>query len=504
MMNTKITVLQDKTIVFALTFLLLSFCYIAFLVMDPRCGWVLPESLIYKSYIVHNVPLKDVLKGTFNNQVFENSDRITRPLSSLFEIIDTHFRAWLWQFIRPVASLSLTFIFSLLIGPILYYKFLKNMAIRPAIAVFATAIMLLNPGSLSLIVMMFRPAKAMMNFWLIFSLYFSSLIYLKDKEVKPSLQLSSLMLIVGAGILLGFLFDETAVVIVTAIALLCPSVFMGSTQRVLGFALVPVILLLLYLIVFPAMAVHYGYSKPDLLAYQAISAPNLPSLSDFISNYFANFKDISIESLGMFNPYKVTLLTQKILYAALMITAVIFIGRYVISGKTIKSVSFPVRNLVIRSFLLLLVLCLFHTFILDTVSIRTDGRVWGPYYYGAYFGIFWGILIAAVGEASAQIKNRVSRDYMLLMSLMCLGLMTAFPYTNFFYHRFHYDPYYPPLIEFYYRGDFNRFEAKDFKMFGDKRLLTDAWHASQKGEAPVYKREFAWIPVEMGIPTAWH
>jgi hypothetical protein len=501
-MSQKIVCKRNYNLQIAITLLLLAFAYIISLVINPRCSWVQPEAFNYKNYIVHNVPLKDIIKGTFNNQAFENSDRITRPLSSMFEIIDTHFRIWLWQYVKPIASLSITFLFSLILSPILFFKFLKNIGIRPAIAIFATTLMLLNPGSLSLIVMLFRPAKAMVNFCFILSLFLASSIVIQDRLSSMNKN-NRLLPLLGISIFFGFLFDETAVIIVMAILILFPSVFIMNRKRILGFLVVPAVLAVCYLNIFPHLAVHYGYAKPDLLHYQPLATPNFPSTAIVLKNFYDNSIDITIESLGVFNPFNMHEMWQKYLFLFLIIADSIFIIKLLMTSRNkISTNPAYISKLVSRSLFLILVLYLFHTLILDTVSIRpTVGRVWGPYYYGAYFGIAWGIFIAAVGEVAAQRQTKFSYSFAMLMCLTCAALMTAFPYTNFIYHRYHYYPYYAPLIENSYRGEINRFAVYDPTIFSGKKQLLDTWLASKKGEVlPDMPKEYLWIPIEMNAP----
>jgi hypothetical protein len=477
------------------------FIYILSLIMNPRASWVLPEAFYYKSYIMQSVPLHKFIEGAFNNQVFEYSDRITRPFSSILEIFDTHFRAWLWQYVNPITSLSLTFIFSLFIGPVLFYKVLKNIGIRPAIAVFATAIMMLNPGSLSLIVMLFRPAKVMMNFWLICSLYTASLIYLNDTGIQPGKNVLRLSVLTGIFTIFGFLFDETGIVIPIAILCLFPSVFFRSKQRFFGFAIVPAILILLYLVIFPAIAAHYGYGKPNLLDYQPFLTPNFPPFPMIISNLLQNSKDIFVESFGLFSPFAAMAFKLKLLFTFLFITTFFFIDRFITAVKNnsddVNSVS---MKFLIKTALLIFTLLIFHTLLLESVGNPVEGRVWGPYWYGAYFGIFMGIGISLIGEIASQAAHKIPLILVLMMSVMCIALMSAFPYTNFIYRDYHFYPYHPNELEQLYRGKINRFELYAPKMFGGKGSVTDIWHSIRHGNVLTsIPKEYYWIPLEMGV-----
>jgi hypothetical protein len=482
----------------AVVLLLLTYLYIMSLILDPQCSWVLPEAYIYKSFVMQYIPLKNTLKGAFNNQIFEFSERITRPFSSIFEIVDTHFRAWLWQYITPISSLSLTFIFSLILGPILYYKFLINIKIRQAIAIFATVIMLLNPGSLSLVVMLFRPAKVMMNFFYIFCLYYSVRCYQSENEHKNN---NHFLLLIGLGILTGFLFDETAIVIVISLLCLFPKIFLGNFKRMLGFSLVPITLIMLYLIVFPDLAAYYGYAKPNLLSYSAVGAPTFPPLNIIFSNLAKNSQDITVESLGIFNPFKMQNLKNKLLFGALSVSCVTFICSFLwIEARKTTSYAPEIKKYIIKTLALLIILYVFHTVLLDSVGNPVDGRVWGPYWYGSYFGIVWGLMVGLIGEGISQIKQRIPVNFKLLATLLTFSLMTAFPYTNFIYRSYHFYPFHPGNIEDQYRDTINRFALYNPSIFGDKKIFHDIWKLNRKGIIPkTIPKEYYWIPVEMGV-----
>jgi hypothetical protein len=489
----------------AAAFLVAAYVYIIALVADPRTAWVLPEAFVYKSYVMQQVPLNvsGVVRGTFDTASFDGGNRNTRPLANTFEIFDTHFRSWLWQYLEPVPSLSLTFIFSLVLGPWIFYRLLLNLGIRLSIAIFATAIMLLNPGSLSLVVMLFRPAKAMLNFWLLVSLWLASQIHLQNTGAKPKSRLP-LNLLLGGSIFTGFLFDETGVVIVLAILALFPSVFLQDRRTILGYLLVPAVLGALYLQVFPMIAAGLGFAAPDVFNYPPVENHPFPGGSVILGNLLTHLEVITQESVGLFDPRSMPQVWQQalmlLLAAALVVFAVVAAESRKAAGVDFRSVR---ESLWYRTILLIFILCVFHTVLMEIVGNAQRGRVWGPYWYGAYFGIFWGLLIATGGEALARAKGEVPRSFGAMAGLICLALMTVFPYTNFVYHRYHYYPYTPAKIELMYRGSVDRFEGYNPAMFANRKKIDALWHKSRAGMLPaVVRKELYWIPIETGAVNA--
>lgn len=490
----------------AAVFLVITYGYIISLVADPQSGWVFPEAYAFKSYVVQKMPLSvsGIVQGTFNNRAFDANDRNTRLLANTFEIFDTHFRSWLWRYIEPVPSLSLTYLFSLILGPWLFYRLLRSLGIRSSIAIFAMAIMLLNPGSLSLVVMLFRPAKAMMNFWLIVSLLLASLIHLQNCGVKPQGKLP-LNLMLGGSIFLALLFDETGVVIVLAILVLFPSVFLRDRRTILGYLLVPALLGTLYLRIFPMISARLGFAAPDLFHYSPIAAHPFPSASVMLGNLLSHVKVITQESVGLFDPQLMPQLWQKGLMSLLAIAMAVFaINAMLARNKSTVNVASWRKSIWVRTLLLIILLCGFHTVLMDIVGDPLKGRVWGPYWYGAYFGIFWGLLIAAVGESLAHAKGDVPYSYWSMVGLICVALMAVFPYTNFVYRKYHYYPYAPGNIEQMFRGSINRFEVYNPKIFADQTVINTLWQATQRNKLPKrVRKELYWIPMEMGALNAF-
>src|SRR5262245_50187940 len=84
--------------------------WIVFFLSDYNNVWVEPEAHWWRGYLSENHTLGETLRSTFNWPVFEVEPRLTRPLSSGFEILDSFFRKELWRILTPHPTLSLTFL----------------------------------------------------------------------------------------------------------------------------------------------------------------------------------------------------------------------------------------------------------------------------------------------------------------------------------------------------------------------------------------------------------
>jgi len=87
--------------------------------------------------------------------MFEYEPRVTHPISHLVEIFDIYCRSWLWKFVTPHPSLSLTHLSTLFLAPWLLYLALRNIGICKIYALAGTSLFLTNSGRLSLLVLGF-------------------------------------------------------------------------------------------------------------------------------------------------------------------------------------------------------------------------------------------------------------------------------------------------------------------------------------------------------------
>src|SRR5262245_3745350 len=77
--------------------------YVLLVLLGRAHAWMQPERFCVESHILSKGPglrADDLWLGLDYN-VFELAQRVYRPLSSYFEIIDTRVRAWLWQWFLP-------------------------------------------------------------------------------------------------------------------------------------------------------------------------------------------------------------------------------------------------------------------------------------------------------------------------------------------------------------------------------------------------------------------
>src|SRR5688572_7627991 len=145
----------------ALLLPLINLVWIVLFLSDYTNVWVAPEAIVWRAELSANRTLGETVRFAFNWSALESAPRVSRPLSNLFETADSAVRKRLWRSWTPHPALSLTYLFTLIVAPVLLFAVLRALGIRDSLAWCGAALYLSNPGTLSLLAIGFRPGKAM-------------------------------------------------------------------------------------------------------------------------------------------------------------------------------------------------------------------------------------------------------------------------------------------------------------------------------------------------------
>ena len=454
----------------------------------PTClsfqnAWVQPEQLFIKTFLLktgENLNLKDLKNGLFW-QLFEYKARPTRPLSSYFEIIDTKFRCWLWHFISPHPSLSLTWIFSLFLAPLLLFRLLRNLDIGLNISFALTAFYLATPGVLSFEAMLFRPGKPMTNFFIIFCLYLASKLqkeFLNNNNPIPLIKFMAFWAVTAV----SFYWDETALLIFPAVLFIFPSMFHRKSFLML-WLLLPLVTLAAYLEIIPYLCTLAGHEYPHLLKYDDIQLIFKPEHFFYSLKYFGvNAWNLIFETMGIF-PFALT--APKLIPLA-MACAVIAWATLLFNILKTKIKFDP-----------LFIFLIFLLFLFNTMMSVTT-FVWGPYYYGSYWSIFFVIFL------SKYIERAKVPPFATFICFFFIIISTAncFLGMNIVNKKYYWYPYSPETIADYYKGTRLFYDKRDKPAFSDKEIRSAIYQywarvKTRKTGAFSLPRELGWLPIEL-------
>lgn len=472
-----------------LLFLVFVYSFIFIFILNYNNMWVHPEAFHWKFYILENgscFGFTDFLKA-FNWQVFEYLPRINRPLSSLFEIIDTKFRSFLWNFLIPHPTFSLTFLFSLFFSPYLIYRILKNFGVDRNISICISALYLSNPGLLSLISMSFRPSKAIANFFIILCLFLGSNLYIKCTDNNKAFPTTDYLFLLFV-MFFSFFCDETALISYLAVFLIFPKIVFNSFKSLFLYLLLPFLYFCFCSYFIPLFTKYIGFLFPSISAYNPyVFFTSLRGVNIFLNNFsFYDFFQTSsllfLDTFGLINPF----FTRSPFYYLLFVLnslLVIFlswkIAKRIFLNHTISNWPGD-RNIIFRFLVFLIILTIFSYVLILSIGVK----MWGIYYYNSY----WPIFLYIMGGLILRSIN-YNKSYLIIHAIIIsISCFYVFTYTNLTFKAHHY--YVPYYFEKVFKNEINRFNVSMPEMNLYQKTI-DIWKHRKDNIA------FKNIPVEL-------
>jgi hypothetical protein len=437
---------------------LYSIALILLLLSNYNYVWTQPEEFNWREYILADgteIRLHDLYK-IFDWQTFEYEARTTRPLSSMAEIIDTKFRVWLWKYIIPHPSLSITWVLLLLISPLVFYKVLRNIGIEKTLSIVISCLYVTNPATLSLAVVNFRPSKPVANFAILLCLYIASSI--NKRTIDPRSTNRRLInplnnyYILCVVMLISFFFDETALISYVAVPLFFPKVVFVNVKRIMAFIIIPIITCCCIYKLFPFLGKLAGYSGNSIASiteHHTIINNSTGSIIDKVgglfttgwrlvtADIFTNVKIFLSDSFGLVNPslspsylYKFLWAATVLLLALIAMSIGIKFFRYIRNSRiNFKSNHYTIGS---ASVVALVLVTVFANLLLHLV----DNHIWGLHWLSTFWAIFYFISVAII-------LNKINLNYLLMFIASIFIISTSyynFLYVNnsfkkFFYYR---------------------------------------------------------------------
>jgi hypothetical protein len=437
--------------------LILFFSFIVVLLFSTNynISWIHPESMVWINH-VHNYKIDtvgDFFDIALNWKIFEQEPRLSRPLASLFEVIDSIFKIEFANHFFPHPAISITWIFSLILSPLFIYLGLNNFKVAKYLCYLGVAFYITTPGFLSLVVMSFRTSKPMASFFFVFLFYFISRLY---AAIYSNTSLNSTthntifetrnLLILSLITICALLFDESSIVCLFFVPLLFAGFFKNKKIFELACASMFFSAISYYLLVrfampsFSALAGHPITETYDNVgkAYKLIlslSSFKFNSISFFIGSLFENCLFFLNDIFGMGYWSK-----NNFLFLLFLCAHIFLIKIFYENNKWLLS----------KLFLILFFSLCTHTFLMNVIS--SEG-VWGVYWYGVFICLPATLyLIFALEYAAKPIFSITLVSFTILLNLY------NFFHTNYAIKFAHYYPYRTADLVGIFRGTINKFE----------------------------------------------
>lgn len=378
--------------------------------------------------------------------------RCFRFLSGLFEVIDINWRMWMWKWIPPHPSLSLTFFFTLFLSPILFVGVLKKLGLAPWQQFLGVMLWLSTPATQSLLAMNFRPGKALVQ-----TAIFAVLYYFERRWI------CALLLVFAP------LFDETGVI-------LFPALFLwlwanGNKLRIFDFVVSGGIVYWLYFYGIRELVLlaRYKVDRPE--TYEAIMVierwfgPNGLHLLFGKPDWYLNIRALLWDSLGIFIPGRSNPGWVWALQAINLL--VIAAGIIHLVWRGIMNRIKPSKKIFAMATMIFLSLIM-HALLMSTVS----NQVWGLYWYGVYLAPFWilGLILLAYEFKTPRFP------FVLYVSLLAFLQCYAFWHTNTIYRDEHIYTKNPLTLRRAFEESVNRFEYKAYRSPGYFDEVLTLWN----------------------------
>ncbi len=345
----------------------------------------------------------------------------TRFLSYLFQICNIKLRIRLWNFLPPHPSFSLTWLFSLVLSPLLLFKLVHNLTRSRDAAWASLSLYVLSTGFLSGVLLLFHPGKPLANFFLILCLYLASRISVHRAGEKRSSGAgkAAFPVLLGA-VFLAFFTDEVAWYIFILVPVVFPEIFRPVKKRILAVvSYFSIFILFLFFITFivPLITRLLGFGTFNFWGYAVKENPIVNNFK--VANVFQHGYNFFSDHI---NPFYWSSRDSLPGYAVIAV----FAGYCLYSYLKLPAAR---RTIMLRTFIALTGFLVFQTLIMTRHIIGIPSS----YYYGSLFaGVFalfastlflndrgsariinkfLLIAICLISATNALAKNRMDRHY---------------------------------------------------------------------------------------------
>lgn len=330
-----------------------------------------------------------------------DGDSRPRIISYLSYIIALKTRLVLWDFIPPHPSFSPIWIFSLILGPLLFFRFLENELRSRSFAIVGIAVYFVSTGFLSGVTMLFHAAKPLTNVVIIASFYLSAKIDSGIRQRQATDSMSALPLLFWFGLVpllvVAPFVDETALFAYVIPLIWCPYLFwpryfVGNRAKLLrnwASYLVPVFISAVIIFKVLPMISHLASGQHfDMVGYlHRFTVIKKLNTSHFIWN------TVNFFIPGLL-PWSMAEVTAPVaegpnspILPLIFLTGVLLVCTLMIRQRKVYWSSYSKFGVITVLFIM------FHTFvfIFHWSEIAATG-----FYYGAIFSILFSSLVATV------------------------------------------------------------------------------------------------------------
>ncbi|MBF0511210.1 MAG: hypothetical protein HQL13_02670 [Candidatus Omnitrophica bacterium] len=383
--------MNKKAHFFLLGILLLEYLFIFTFLLNYDLSWMNSEKFGVRQWMLSNGPQwksEDWTRFLNINVIECNPYRLSRPLSNFVELVDSKWRACLWDKRTPHPSVSIQWPFMFILLPWLLYLTFVNMGIKRAVALTGVCVYVATAGFLGPLVMLFHPSKNLANFFAVLSMFFFSLGY---KQKLAQKRINGLVIMAGfTALFTGFFSDETGLYLYVMGLLLFYRVWkqLWDEKRwalLSGLLLLPLFYFLTIKFFLPYLHQLVRGVQIHLNEYESFPSVTTlfwPDWHFFWQNaqfLFADHPHLMI-NYPQLCAYPVLFIIQMVYVLAVLFLMFLFF-------KAVRESSPEEKNFLKLSgmgILLMIGFCFFQTF-----QVSKNVKAWGVWWYGSLFSIIY-------------------------------------------------------------------------------------------------------------------
>ena len=244
----------------AALFCFTSLTVVVYLLSDYSINWSHPEMYLNRvrnTLVFTRIGWHDLARF-FDCYLVDKCNRV-RFLSYFMFYLNSVFRVWLLQYIPPHPSLSLTWILTFASVYFLNRTIFILTRDRTA-AMLAAGLYALSMGFLSMLVMLFNPAKPLAGFFVNFCLYLAARLW----RAGENRAYSATAILLYVSLFLAYCSDETAFLLYGAVPVLFPELFRRRRLALASCFLFTFPLFLVFVTWLAPIATRYFWGHQDL------------------------------------------------------------------------------------------------------------------------------------------------------------------------------------------------------------------------------------------------
>jgi len=199
-------------------------------------GWMHPEAVVWTAKYLLNDISENIGLSFHPGEItkifwwIRNIDwQMARIDVPLFQLIDAKFRVWLFQYIPPNPAVSLSWLFTLFLNPLLLFRFLRrhiNLGVIGSAAI--TVFYLASPATVAHTFLNYHPGRTLAIFFILLSFHFCMILNERAAKELNNKSQRNIFILLGTTLVLSLFSDPLVFIVFLLIPLFFPKLISNA------------------------------------------------------------------------------------------------------------------------------------------------------------------------------------------------------------------------------------------------------------------------------------